>query len=184
MGRGKEKLTENFQPFRCSHCRNLVFINEEMGTKHRNHCTFCLWSKHVDRKPGDRKADCMGSMKPIGITLKAEGTDRFTGALKYGDIMIVHECADCGKFSINRIAADDSSQTIMQVFEQSVFLSDELRQRLESDGIMLTRLNDRSTIKERLYGKTLKYHLPSFKSALMVPKTSTMPFEVTACGNE
>ena len=35
-----------------------VVINDYMGTKNRNHCNLCLWSKHVDEAKGDRRADC------------------------------------------------------------------------------------------------------------------------------
>lgn len=155
MGRDKEKFSERLRSFRCSHCHTSVPINEEMGTKHRNHCFSCLWSKHVDDiKPGDRASDCLGGMEPIGVTLKVEGVDKFTGAPKYGDIMLVHECTECGKHSINRIAADDVSQSVMQVLERSECLSEERRQQLESEGIMLTSPQNRSTIEERLYGKS------------------------------
>lgn len=154
MGRDKEKFSERLRSFRCSHCHVSVQINEEMGTKHRNHCFSCLWSKHVDDiKPGDRASDCLGGMEPIGVTLKAEGVDKFTGAPKYGDILLVHECTECGKHSINRIAADDASQSVMQVLERSEYLSEERRQQLESEGIMLTSPQNRSTIEQRLYGK-------------------------------
>lgn len=147
---------EKLSSFKCSHCHALIPINEEMGTKHRNHCSFCLWSKHVDaKKPGDRASDCGGGMKPIGITLKREGIDKFTGTPKQGDVMLVHECTQCGKHSINRIAADDSNQSIMQVLEQSEHLPEELRRQLESEGIALTKPEDKSTIEVRLYGKNI-----------------------------
>lgn len=146
----KEKLSS----FKCTHCHAFVPINEEMGTKHRNHCSLCLWSKHVDDKTsGDRASDCGEGMEPIGITLKIEGIDKFTGMPKYGDVMLVHVCTACGKHSINRIAADDADQTILQVLERSEFLSEESRRQLESEGIVLTKPQDRSTIEVRLYGK-------------------------------
>ncbi|MFZ5845229.1 MAG: RNHCP domain-containing protein [Patescibacteria group bacterium] len=146
--------SEEISSFKCAHCHALVPIHDEMGTKHRNHCPSCLWSKHVDDKTsGDRASDCGGGMKPIGITLKREGTDKFTGKPKYGDVMLVHECTMCGRHSINRIAADDSSQIILQVFEQSESLPEESRMQLESEGIILTRLPERPTIEVRLFGK-------------------------------
>jgi hypothetical protein len=140
--------------FRCSHCHVLVPINEEMRTKHRNHCSVCLWSKHVDeKKSGDRTSNCGGGMKPIGITLKIEGTDKFTGTIKYGDVMLIHECVVCGKHSINRIAADDTDMEIMKIFEQSDSLPEKKKRQLQSQGIELIKLQDRSIIEERLYGR-------------------------------
>lgn len=34
--------------FKCSHCKQFVVINDIMGTVNRNHCSWCLWSRHVD----------------------------------------------------------------------------------------------------------------------------------------
>jgi DNA-directed RNA polymerase subunit RPC12/RpoP len=72
--------------FRCKHCKKEVPL-ESTSTKHRNHCPYCLYSLHVDVSPGDRKSECYGSMKPIGICLKIDG----------GEVMIIHDCQKCGK---------------------------------------------------------------------------------------
>ncbi len=38
------------QPFRCGKCR--IFVGQTVsGGKHRNHCPFCLASRHVDLRP-------------------------------------------------------------------------------------------------------------------------------------
>ena len=44
--------------FRCHHCRADV-PEDAPGTRNRNHCPFCLWSRHVDIEPGDRAASKM-----------------------------------------------------------------------------------------------------------------------------
>ena len=97
--------------FRCCHCKQIVSIHSMMGTMHRNHCPHCLWSKHVDTKPGNRQSDCHGSMQPLGFTLKHNGYDKY-GNRRLDDIMIIHLCVKCGEFNINRIAADDNAYTI------------------------------------------------------------------------
>jgi hypothetical protein len=38
--------------FTCLHCK-LRVPGQAWGTKHRNHCPACLWSRHVDITPGD-----------------------------------------------------------------------------------------------------------------------------------
>ena len=45
------------------------------GTQHRNHCPACLWSRHVDDRPGDRAMldDCGSGMEPIAITVRGKG---------------------------------------------------------------------------------------------------------------
>ena len=37
------------------------------GTQHRNHCPNCLASVHLDDEPGDRAADCGGTMEPVAV---------------------------------------------------------------------------------------------------------------------
>ncbi|MCJ7545146.1 MAG: RNHCP domain-containing protein, partial [Phycisphaerae bacterium] len=39
--------------FICEHCA-LVVSPDPGGTAHRNHCPHCLWSVHLDLRPGDR----------------------------------------------------------------------------------------------------------------------------------
>lgn len=70
------KKKENFK---CSVCNQKV-----IGTGYTNHCPNCLWSKHVDIFPGDRKEKCKGLMQPIEIEHKGK------------DILIVHKCTKCG----------------------------------------------------------------------------------------
>lgn len=91
--------------FKCFNCGKEVTADKLIGTLNRNHCPFCLWSLHVDLKiPGDRKANCLGLMKPIDLTFK-----------KDGEIMLVHRCQKCGYISKNRIAGDDDPQKILGV---------------------------------------------------------------------
>ena len=129
--------------FRCSHCKQWVVINEYMGTANRNHCNICLWSKHVDIKKGDRRADCQGGMRPIGLTFRTEVR---------GEIMLIHECATCAKLSINRIAADDREAQVILIFEESLGLSVTLRKNVSEAAIYLAGDNDRQSILDQLYG--------------------------------
>jgi hypothetical protein len=68
------------------------------GTRHRNHCPTCLWSRHLDDDvPGDRAADCAGSMEPIAVCVRADG-----------EWALVHRCGGCDTVRLNRIAGDDN----------------------------------------------------------------------------
>ena len=88
--RGEERT------FRCRHCRRLVG-EIPSGGKHRNHCPFCLYSRHVDgARPGDRSSECGGSMAPEGAFTRPNG-----------EYVLVHRCLACGFARYNRIAADD-----------------------------------------------------------------------------
>ena len=53
------------EDFICENCGAVV-----VGNGYTNHCPACLYSKHVDRSPGDRAADCGGLMEPVAVALK------------------------------------------------------------------------------------------------------------------
>lgn len=150
------KLEEKKGGFRCCNCGQWVPFTEFMGTEHRNHCPFCLWSKHVDlEKPGDRKSKCQARMMPIGLTFKHEGVDKY-GRLRQGELMLIHECTGCGKISINRIAADDNEEMILKIFEESQKLPTEKKERLERSGIEVLPEKKREEILLQLFGKNFE----------------------------
>jgi hypothetical protein len=92
------------EEFRCKHCGKFVGPVPSGGS-HRNHCPFCLYSRHVDEtRSGDRASMCGGSMEPIG---------QFT-RLK-GEHVIVHRCLSCGFERYNRIAADDDFDRVLSL---------------------------------------------------------------------
>ena len=74
------------------------------GTRHRNHCPYCLCSKHLDIEPGDRAADCGGTMEPVAVWVR-----------KGGEWAIIHRCRVCGALSSNRIAADDNQLKLISL---------------------------------------------------------------------
>ena len=130
--------------FRCSHCKCCVVINDYMGTKNRNHCNICLWSKHVDEAKGDLRADCQGGMKPIGLTFKYEGYGR------QGELMLVHGCSSCERVSINRLAADDNDDSVIACYEESLGKRASIA---GMDGIRLLDADDRSQVMIQLFGR-------------------------------
>lgn len=91
------------QSFRCTHCSADV-PTDAPGTRHRNHCPTCLWSRHVDDSPGDRAADCGSSMEPIAISVRGNG-----------EWVLVHRCTGCDEVHLNRTAGDDSVLLLMQL---------------------------------------------------------------------
>jgi hypothetical protein len=94
--RGREEC------FRCRHCKLLVGAVPS-GGKHRNHCPFCLYSRHVDgRTPGDRASDCGCTMAPVGVFTRPNG-----------EYVLVHRCLGCAFERYNRIAADDIFELVL-----------------------------------------------------------------------
>ena len=83
------------ESFVCENCNKSVSLHPDGSA--RNHCPFCLYSKHVDADfPGDRAATCHALMKPIDIDHK-----------KNKGNMIRHQCTMCKKEILNKVAPDD-----------------------------------------------------------------------------
>ncbi|MBP9701947.1 MAG: RNHCP domain-containing protein [Candidatus Pacebacteria bacterium] len=85
---------KNIEDFNCLHCGF-----EVKGDGYTNHCPKCLWSRHVDVDPGDRKAECGGLMKPAG----------------YIDGKILHKCEKCGFERKNKVQKDDNQDMIIRI---------------------------------------------------------------------
>ncbi len=90
------------EDFDCEHCGTHV-----TGTGYTNHCPHCLWSKHVDNEPGDRKATCGGAMQP----LRLEGSTP--------DYRIVHRCERCGSERHVTIATNDNAEALVALAQKN-----------------------------------------------------------------
>ncbi|MBQ4536807.1 MAG: RNHCP domain-containing protein [Lachnospiraceae bacterium] len=91
------------ETYTCRNCGRLV-VPEGAGSEHRNHCPNCLYSLHVDNKPGDRESDCGGHMEPVAVWVR-----------RNGEWAIIHRCKMCGILRSNRIAADDNPMKLMSI---------------------------------------------------------------------
>lgn len=87
--------------FTCLHCGAVISPTPE-GSKHRNHCPHCLWSRHVDLRTGDRRSGCRGPMEPVGIWVRPDG-----------EWALLHSCRTCGLIRANRIAGDDDNRALL-----------------------------------------------------------------------
>ena len=137
--------------FVCKHCRNFVSSAFLLcGVHNRNHCPYCLWSRHLDLEAaGDRLSACKALMRPIGLTVKQ--TRRKYGFGR-GELMLIHLCSDCGRLSINRLAADDDRENLFIVFEQSLRMEAPLRQRLASERILPLSEQEIGSVRSQLFG--------------------------------
>ena len=95
------KFTEIDEEFICEHCGKLV---PKLEYSCRNHCPYCLYSKHVDINPGDRAEKCHGSLKPIGI-----------GFISNQCYVIIFRCEKCGAIRKNKAAKDDNMELIIKL---------------------------------------------------------------------
>ena len=141
----------SFGDFRCAHCHALVSSAHLLsGVNNRNHCPYCLWSCHLDLfAAGDRLSACKAPMSPIGLTMK-KSRNKYQRDLR-GELMLVHQCTDCGTLSINRIAADDDSSTILAVFQSSV--ENRVHIKCEGQGILALKETDAGILHKQLFGE-------------------------------
>jgi len=146
--------------FKCLHCRNYVSSAALLaGVQNRNHCPYCLWSRHLDLfEAGDRLSACKAPMRPIGLTVKRRRKKYATTAA--GELMLVHQCLECEHVSINRIAADDVPQALLEVFEAGLALSAPARERILGCGITLLGGKSVDLVYRQLYGPAIRPGLP------------------------
>lgn len=90
-------------------------------------------------------------MKPIGLTMKDVRLSPRTGQAG-GELMIVHQCLNCGRISCNRIAGDDNAHSIIRLLEDSANLSGDLIALLRQMSIWLLTLDDKPAILTGLHG--------------------------------
>ncbi|MEA3273374.1 MAG: RNHCP domain-containing protein [Patescibacteria group bacterium] len=142
-----------FPKFTCRYCRKEIATDKEAGIQNRNHCPYCLYSVHLDQKiSGDRKSVCGGKMKPLGLTFKKTKPSKYQGT-NQGELMLIHQCCNCKKISINRIAGDDNPKKILEIFQTSLELSPEIKKELKESDIEMAIENDLEKIKQQLFGK-------------------------------
>lgn len=88
------------EAFICENCKKKV---EKLNYTARDHCPFCLYSKHVDINPGDRANKCGGLLEPIEI-------EKFKDTYK-----IIYKCKSCGELHKNIIAKDDDINIVIDL---------------------------------------------------------------------
>ena len=137
--------------FRCRHCG--AYVTRDIllsGVVNRNHCPYCLWSRHVDwQRAGDRMSACKGKMYPVGLALKR---DRNKYAACSGELMLIHFCEDCGQISVNRVAADDLAEELLAVFENTALLTPPVRELLRLANIEWLPQTKMDLVRLRLFG--------------------------------
>ena len=87
--------------FVCFNCGNYV---SPLGYTARDHCPYCLYSKHVDNNPGDRACSCGGILEPIAV----EPT-------KNSNYKIVYRCFNCNIIKRNIVARDDNFDKLLEI---------------------------------------------------------------------
>lgn len=95
-----KNFTMRDEEFICEQCGKNV---SKLNYTARDHCPYCLYSKHVDIMPGDRQNNCKGLLVPIAI-------EKFKNSYK-----IVYRCSKCKKIHKNIVATDDNMDLIIEI---------------------------------------------------------------------
>ena len=85
------------EEFLCENCGKLV---NKLNYTARDHCPFCLYSKHLDINPGDRLNKCCGYKNTYKI---------------------IYKCNKCGEKHKNIMANDDNMELIIELSKKDLF---------------------------------------------------------------
>ncbi len=96
-----KQFTKRDESFVCENCGKIV---EKLGYTSRDHCLYCLCSKHVDIMPGDRENECKGILRPQQVELDS----------KKGYV-IIYKCDKCGETHRNKAAEDDEKELLINL---------------------------------------------------------------------
>lgn len=97
-----KKFTRRIEDFICEKCGTM-----NIGSGFTNHCSKCLWSKHVDINPGDRAANCGGMMEPIKIDFEK------------GKYLINHKCLKCGFKKRKGVEKNDDFDSVIAIVKKN-----------------------------------------------------------------
>ncbi len=90
------------ESFTCEYCKKDV---AKLNYTARDHCPYCLASKHVDINPGDRMNNCHGKLVPKDI-------EKYKNTYK-----IVYECDKCHEVKRNIMAIDDDFDMLLNILK-------------------------------------------------------------------
>ena len=99
-----KNFTMRDEEFVCENCGKKI---SKLNYTARDHCPYCLYSKHLDINPGDRLNTCHGLLKPIAI-------EKFKDSYK-----IVYKCCKCGMIHKNIMANDDDMNLIIELTKET-----------------------------------------------------------------
>ena len=93
-----KSFTKNKENFYCEKCRC-----EVIGNGYTNHCPKCLYSKHVDKNPGDREHTCLGLMQPTRVEKKRK------------DYILTHQCLKCREDKKCKLSKNDDFSQVIEI---------------------------------------------------------------------
>lgn len=92
------RFSRKVENFTCKVCKAKV-----TGPGYTDHCPNCLWGRHVDINPGDRKSTCRALMRPVRTEYTRRG------------FVIVYVCEKCHERKRIGAAADDNNDLLFSL---------------------------------------------------------------------
>ena len=99
----EKRFQRTREDFNCEKCGLRV-----QGDGYTNHCPRCLWSRHVDVRPGDRAEICGGMMEPVSVEEKG------------GEYILTHKCVKCGVSRRINTTPQDNIERVIELFSRPV----------------------------------------------------------------
>lgn len=100
-----KNFLKNDESFVCENCGKKV---NKLNYSSRDHCPYCLYSKHVDINPGDRSNPCKGLLVPVDV-------EKFKDTYK-----IIYKCSKCNIIHKNIMALDDDINKIIELTKKDL----------------------------------------------------------------
>ena len=97
-----KRFQKRKEDFVCENCKE-----HNKGDGFTNHCSKCLFSKHVDIFPGDRKETCGGLMPVTHVEKKGE---------KY---ILTHTCSTCAQTVGDHFRSGDNFDSLISLVVSS-----------------------------------------------------------------
>jgi hypothetical protein len=93
-------------------------------------------------------------MEPVGLAFKRRKKRYRVDS--GGELMLVHHCTGCGALSINRIAADDLGEVVLEVYERSLERPAPAQGGIRGAAIEMLGPGSRKSVHRQLFGERIR----------------------------
>lgn len=97
-------------------------------------------------------------MEPVALAFKNYEINPFTNRGS-GELMLIHQCVNCGQISPNRIAGDDNEYQILSILEDSFNLDTHLISKIKNLRINIITPEKKEEVLISLFGINYKKYI-------------------------
>lgn len=106
-------------------------------------------------------------MQPIALVFKNYTVNPFTDRGS-GELMIIHQCLNCGRISPNRVSGDDNEYQILSVLKESINLNENISIRLKNQGLELITISNKEEALISLFGVNYQSYIKNLEDCFVV----------------